>query len=258
MNILSWQGSKKKELDIIEKYQPLKFDYFIDVFGGGANVSSIYLKKNNIKVIYNDINSDLCELLKTLQDEKKTKNLIEEFNKLKDMQSKDLFYKIYDNEFNISASCKIVYLTISAFRSMIGTRMPNFRDNKMAKLKNIDYFINYPSILKNLTILNKDYKELLEKYKDDENKFLYLDPPYVEKTTKAYNVNFTIKDLIYIRDYMKVCKCKVLLHIDFTGWTYFNFKQYIKFIYPIRYSMSSKKKDIQDIYEKYHVILSNY
>ena len=74
MNIISYQGSKRKELKIIKKYQPKSFDELIDVFGGGANVSLGYLQEN-YKVQYNDVLSSMCGLLKILKDEDKTDKL---------------------------------------------------------------------------------------------------------------------------------------------------------------------------------------
>ena len=51
MNIVSYQGSKRKELERIKQHEPKKFRIFVDVFGGGANVTLYYLKRN-IETIY--------------------------------------------------------------------------------------------------------------------------------------------------------------------------------------------------------------
>ena len=257
MNIIAYQGSKRNELDIIEKYEPKIYDVFIDVFGGGANVSLFYLKKNK-NVVYNDINIDMCNLLKILKDEEQTNQLITEYNNICKNHNTDFFYKVFDKNIDITPCCRLVYLSCICFRSMVNNRMPKINNNIIAKPKNISYYKKYNTILKDIKILNQDYKEILDKYKDDENKFLYLDPPYVDKKINEYGVNFTIVDLLHIKEFFNICKCKIFLHIDFTGWTYFNFKEYIKFIYPIRYSMSNKKKDVKDIYQKYHCIITNY
>jgi DNA adenine methylase len=257
MNIISYQGSKRNELKIIEKYEPLEYKTFVDVFGGGANVSLFYLEKNK-NVVYNDINKDICELLKILQDEEKTKDLINEYGNICKNHNLEYFYKVFDKEIKISSSSRLIYLSCICFRSMIHNRMPKINNDILAKPKKINYYTKFNNTLKNMNILNEDYKKILEKYKDDEDAFLYLDPPYIEKKIDAYGVNFTIEDLIYIKDFLKTCKCKIFLHIDLTGWTYINFKEYIKFTYPIRYSMSNKKKDVKDIYGKYHCIINNY
>ena len=256
-NIVAHQGSKIKELEKIKENEPKKINTFIDVFGGGANVSLFYLNRK-IKTIYNDVNKDMVDLLKTLKDKNKTKKLITEYNKIKINNNEKKFYDIYDKKIKISNVCRFVYLSSCCFRSMITKRMPNLRNKKIANCKKIEYYTKFEKILKPLVIYNEDYKIIFEKYKNNEDYFLYLDPPYIEKRCTDYGTYFTIDDLLYIKKFMLNCKCKVLLHIDFTGWTYFNFKDMIKSVYPIRYNMSHKKKDVRDIYLKYHVIITNY
>jgi len=257
MNIVSYQGSKRKELNKIKEHEPKKINTFVDVFGGGANVSLFYLDRN-IKTIYNDINTDMVDLLNILRDATKTKELIIEYNKNKENNNEKKFYDIYDNKIKISNVCRFIYLSSCCFRSMTNTRMPKLNNKKIAKCKKIEYYTKFEKILNKLKVHNHDYKIIFDRYKNNEDYFLYLDPPYVEKRTTDYGTNFTIEDLEYIKEFMSNCKCKVMLHIDFTGWTYFNFKNLIKNVYPIRYGMSNKKKNVKDIYSKYHTIITNY
>ena len=255
MNIIAYQGSKKKELKIIKEYQPKQFNEIIDVFGGGANVSLGYLK-DGYKVQYNDILSSMCGLLTTLKDNEKTDKLIKEYNEVVKNNTKEKFYKIFDKEFIISDEARLIYLSCNCFRSLLARRMPmTSKEGDITKCKKIEYYKKFAELLKPLKITNKDYKDILEQYKNDSNKFLYLDPPYVSKKTNEYCVEFTATDLIFIKKFMDECKCKVMLHIDFTGYTYHLFKQYIKHYYSVRYGMGSI---IKNIYSKYHIILCNY
>ena len=254
MNIIAYQGSKKKECKIIKEHQPKQFNEIIDVFGGGANVTLSYLKDGD-KVHFNDILSSMCGLLTILKDNDKIDELIKEYNEVVKNNTEEKFYKIFDKEIIISEEARLIYLSTSCFRGMLTSRMPNCRKGVLAKCKKIEYYKKFPELLKSLTITNKDYKDILEQYKNDSNKFLYLDPPYVSKNTNDYGVEFTVKDLIYIKKFMGECKCKVMLHIDFTGYTYDLFKQYIKHYYSVKYEMGGSKKNI---YGKYHIILCNY
>ena len=259
MIIVAYQGSKRKEVNHIKDYEPTSIDTFVDVFGGGANVSLFYLGRN-INTIYNDVSIDMVRLLNILKNKTQTKELIEEYNKIKDDNCVKLFYDIYDNVVILSPACKFLYLSSCCFRSIITMRTPILRkpDNHIGKCKSIDYFIKFNDIFKDLEVFNDDYKITLERYKDCYDFFLYLDPPYVSKNTKDYVKEFTINDLEYIKAFMLSCKCNVMLHIDFTGWTYFQFKDMIKSVYPVRYSMSNKKAEVKDIYCKYHCIITNY
>ena len=47
---------------------------------------------------------------------------------------------------------------------------------------------NWINFLNKATITNNDYLKVFDKYKDNENAFLYLDPPYMD----SYNANYSI------------------------------------------------------------------
>lgn len=259
---ISYQGSKRRELKKIEEYEPKKFEIFVDVFGGGGSVSINYMKKNK-KVIYNDINIGLTELFKTLKDENKTKELLEEMDKI-DNTNIEVFYKIFDREYKISEVARLLYLTKISFRNMIYNRMP-IQDKVNGELKlrkqNIKFknLIKFNELLKQDTfeVYNKNFYDILNKYKTNQNAFLYLDPPYISKKNNEYDKLFVVKDLINIRDFIedKDTKCKVMLNIDYTGYTRELFNKTFKHGYSVKY-ISGKVNE--DIYGKYHLIATNY
>ena len=88
-------------------------------------------------------------------------------------------------------------------------------------------------------ITNKDWKEIMEKYKDDEKAFIYLDPPYMNSFNGNYdqyktsidNDNIIIdnlKNYIDIICYIKNSKCKILFSINNNSITNYLYKDYIK------------------------------
>lgn len=249
-------GSKRKELNIIQKYEPNKIDKIVDVYGGAANVSMFY-NDRGFKVHFNDILEDLFKLIKTISNKEKTEKLLIEFNKIENENDDETFYKIFDKKYNISSECRLLYLSSSSFRGHFNRRVPNYKQNtNKIKIVNRDYLKDYHEHMNLIKFTNKDYKLILDRYRNIKDVFLYLDPPYVSKKTNQYGITFTIEDLEYIKDFMKICDCNVMLHIDFTGYTYYNFKNMIKFVYPFKYKSSIKKKG--SVYEKYHMIITNY
>ena len=121
--------------------------------------------------------------------------------------------------------------------------------------------LEYPKILNTdkFLVTNKDYKEILNHHHDDEHAFLFLDPPYLNRTgdVDKYGCIFTIEDLEYISSFMSSCKCKVMVIIDFTGYTFVLFQKFLKGLYPVRYlTQRSEKADL--VYTKYHGIFTNY
>jgi site-specific DNA-adenine methylase len=65
--------------------------------------------------------------------------------------------------------------------------------------------------------LNKDWKDIVQAYKNDSNAFIYLDPPY--ETTDSINITKASKDGEYYGKinlnelilFLNECKCKWML-----------------------------------------------
>ena len=246
---VAYQGSKKRELTYIKDYEPKKFDKFVDVFGGGGCVSLFY-NNRNIKTHYNDINKGLVDIFNIIQDKTKTEKLIEEVKKLK--QDEETFYKLFDGD---NTALKMLFITKHCFRGIINRRLPNKINGNMI-IKNLGYenLLTYHDKIKNFNSTCTDYKDILEEYKNDENAFLYLDPPYVNKIKNTYGKEFNINDIEYIRKYFDSCKCKIMIHIDYTGYTRENFDKFYKKGYSVKYGSNPSK----DVYTKYHLIATNY
>ena len=78
--------------------------------------------------------------------------------------------------------------------------------------------------------------------------FLYLDPPYMDSFnggythyhTTNYNEDLSVKDntemYIFLLEYLKNCKCKVLFSINDNSLTNYLYKDYIKETYNHKYA----------------------
>ena len=90
----------------------------------------------------------------------------------------------------------------------------------------------------------------MNEYKENEDAFLYLDPPYMDSFnggytyfhTTNYNEDFSVKDntemYIYLLEFLKVCKCKILFSINNNSLTRYLYKDYIKETYKHTYQSS--------------------
>jgi len=251
---IPWQGSKRKELKHIHNNEPKEFNKIIDVFGGGGSVSLSYINKD-IDIIYNDKNESLYTLWLMLKNEDQTdiKILQEQNNKLS--YSKEEYDKIINKEIILSPLLELLYKMKSNFKGMIDC---NMRDTtRKVTHYDVSKFFKYTDQLKRFEIFNEDYKDIINKYKNDSNAFIYLDPPYISKKNEEYGFFFGKEDLNYIFDIMndKETKAKIMLNVDYTGYTRETHPHLFKFCYPIRYELGTTNKDI---YIKYHLILSNY
>jgi len=260
---VSYLGGKRREIHHIIKYQPKEFNKLIDTFGGGNAVGLWYSQEYpKLEIHYNDINKEITELYKMLKDGGEITKVLEEFSKI-DLNDEELYYKVSNGEIEMNENVKYIYLKSISRMGDIHRRLFNKRKNKdgtytneSRNLKSYAKFYKYRDVMKNMTITCKDYKEILDQYKDDENAFLYLVPPYISKKTCEYNVEFKADNLVYIKEFMKTCKCKVMLNVDFLGYTYDLFKDNIKHYYQVKYASSTARA--VNIYQKYHCLVCNY
>jgi len=275
---LSYMGSKKDELFKIVKNQPLNFNKVIDVYGGGGSVSLFYLQKYPFldEVVYNDLNLDIINFFEVLTD---ASNCFKLYSSLEDFRNKE---KISEEELNekhynfvnspiddkVKHAFDYFILKRYAFRSLIfKNKNPLWRKriNKNTGVLTLNSHINkIPDLYKyyelfkdrNFKINKKDAYELCSLYKDDENAFLYLDPPYIKCQCDEYGKNDgsggdTLEILNILKD--TSYKCKIMIHIEFEGYSYLQLKDFIKEVYPVCYNINRGKPST-----KHLLIATNY
>lgn len=216
---INYTGGKYKLLNQILPLFPLNMRNFYDVFAGGANVA---ININNAKkIIINDIESNVINLYKFIQEvdyEKlllKINEIIKQYN-LSDTKNKGYDYYNVDSsnglkdinkegyeklrsDYNIGKFSElekpiIFYILIVygfnnqiRFNSSGEFNMPTGKrdfNNKMEnKLKSFKKALSE----KNIQFESKDFRELLDEITDEQD-FVYLDPPYLISTA-SYNEN---------------------------------------------------------------------
>lgn len=193
---LNYIGSKAKMIDELKCFFPKKIETFVDGFGGGFNVG---INSNANTVIYNELNhfvKDLVESFRindTYQYLLYMKRIIKKFNLQKENSTTYTEARDYYNSLPISKrDPKLLYTIIlygfnqqirfngdHGFNNPVGMRW--FNDKVLEKM------ISFSRIIKenNIEFKNLDYTELTNLI-DNEETFIYLDPPY-RLTTGAYN-----------------------------------------------------------------------
>ena len=160
-----------------------------------------------------------------------------------------------DHYYSIVNSKDDDYLKYVISRRIYFIRYGLFPTTKQITLKTISN--NWLDFFKHSKITNKDYKEIINEYKDNENAFIYLDPPYVDSYNTGYvgyqkgrfdeELNVIDNTKIYI-DLLNIlsCKCKVLFSINENAITKHIYKDFIKETYNHKYSLgkiATNKKD---------------
>lgn len=254
---IPYYGSKYKELFKIYEHEPETFDTFVDVFGGGGSCSLNYGQRGK-SVHYNDFFAPLVQMFQTLQDKEQAAKLEERLRSI--TPDKTNHSDLCDGTMGVME--RLFYIsrcTMNIDPHHTGQFTTRFKGRTTEMKPILPQSVNlssYPDSLKNWTITKNDFIDILKQYQHDENAFLYCDPPYVSKTTKQYTTTFTSNDLMTIYNFMKdpLTKCRVMLNVDYTGWTRETFGDLLKTCYPVEYGRSRSL----DIYTKYHLIICNY
>jgi len=177
---------------------PDKIETFIDLFGGGANIS-VNVKAD--KIVYNDINIRVVQILETLKKErvqsllcyidsiiekyKLSKTNAEGFIELRkaynSQEYKDpiILYTLICYAFNY----QIRFNSKGEYNMPFGKDRSSFNDTLRKK------FISFVERLHDINIIftNSDFEEYYN-LDIDENDFVYCDPPYLDSTA-VYNEN---------------------------------------------------------------------
>ena len=229
MSFIRWAGGKRL---LLKHFKPLFFDLhehnkFIEPFIGGG---SVFFNFDANNYLINDLNRDLSECYKCLTDDELFDNLIAEISDAKYINVKSTFIMLrtrynqlkLENVQSIERTALFLFMNYTCYNGLYrenknGTLSAGygyrekliFTDACIKKLnKAREYFKD-----KNVTVMNCDYKEVLEKANPGD--FIYLDPPYYDNshfTTYTKNI-FTTQcqdDLIQWCDKLDKLGCHIM------------------------------------------------
>ena len=235
--------NNKNDIKFFKHLLPQDLKTIIEPFCGTCAVSRICFPDSDIyEYHFNDLDEEVYFIMNNLKEYVRRKNeVVEEY--INDYKSKGIQSKEYIKIMKERTSSIDKYLL--KFNIVWGYI---FKLSK-TRINPNDYLI-----FEKATKTNKDYKEIMEKYKDDEKAFIFLDPPYLFSNNSAYNPQEDESDMteiiIYTLDYLKTCKCKVMLIINKLYILEFLFNDYIEGEYDKKYQLGKKKSK--------HLIITNY
>lgn len=221
--ILKWVGGKGQIIDKLIKQLPdKKINNYHELFVGGGSflIMMLWAKEKKYITIDGNINVyDLNEaLIETYNNIKNNKNELyerikqieEEFNsceidgdvkrkpvnKEDAMTSKESYYYWIRKQYNelsdkstIESSSYFIFLNKTGFRGMYregpnGYNIPygNYKNPKILEKNEIDYI---SKLIKNVNFYNSDFSKSIENIQE-ENNFIYLDPPYAPENDKSF------------------------------------------------------------------------
>lgn len=230
--LYSYMGSKRVHLDIINdtiseilKGEDTNNYNYYELFLGSAIVF-LNLRNNFNKYILNDKQEDLTYFFRAYKDVNK-----ERINKIIDFESinykietnKDGYYKFRDEVYNANKFETMVDKFITLF--MLGNTCINsmlrwgpngfnqsFGNRKYSnKIDNVLDSVKY-CMDKNIVVSATDFKQILNNnINDNDNNFLFLDPPYA---TADMSCKWDISDTNYLCEWLLMHKNNHFIYFD--------------------------------------------
>lgn len=256
--LIKWSGGKSDEIKLFEKYFPDNYNIYIEPFIGGG---SVYFYLNPFKAVINDIHKELIDLYQTIGEGKSDK--IYEFMDT-NPNDEPTYYKIRDEMIindKLDNAKRFYYQRKTCFRGMLRYNKNGKFNIPFGRYKTINYNDlknkDYELLLHRTEILNKDFEYIFETY-NDENNFMFLDPPYDSEFTDYGYCQFGKTEQEKLAYLFKNTKIKCLMIIGKTKFIEDLYKDYIIDEYDKRYKFKLYDNRVGDEINTKHLIIKNY
>lgn len=238
-------GKTRLKANIVNNYFPKDYEKmtYVEPFIGGGAV--YFYKEPSVKEVINDIDPQLIQVYKGFKKydgDKITKSVDGHY-------TKEEFIKLRDSK-PTTEYAKFIRLLLLFKMSFFG-KLRSY-DNKGQIIRIYDD--RYKERLKNTTILNTTYKNVISKY-DSPNTFFYLDPPYEGSDKGIYD--FPDMDYEELAHILSSIKGKFLMSINVSPRIKQLFNKFKFQKVKTEYTSVSASKSEKSL-EKTEYIISNY
>ena len=256
--LIKWSGGKSDEIKMFDKYFPDSYNLYIEPFIGGG---SVYFYLNPDNAVINDIHTELIDLYQSIGEGDSDK--IYEFME-NNPNDEETYYKIRDEMIindKLDSAKRFYYQRKTCFRGMLRYNKNGKFNIPFGRYKTINYKDlknkDYELLLNKTQILNKDFNYIFENY-NDENNFMFLDPPYDSEFTDYGYCQFGKKEQEELARLFKDTKIKCLMIIGKTKFIEDLYKDYIIDEYDKKYKFKLYDNRIGDEINIKHLIIKNY
>ena len=256
--LVKWSGGKGDEIKLFEKYFPEDFNTYIEPFVGGG---AVYFYLNPQKAVISDVHAELIDLYKSIGDHKMDDIYTFMENNPNDEET---YYKIRDDmliEEPLDNAKRFYYQRKTCFRGMLRYNKGGKFNIPFGRYKTINYSDlknkHYEELLHRTEILNNDFEYIFETY-NDENNFMFLDPPYDSAFTDYGYCQFGKEEHIKLADLFKNTKIRCLMVIGKTKFIEELYKDYIIDEYEKKYKFKLHSGRVGDEINTIHLVIKNY
>jgi site-specific DNA-adenine methylase len=179
-------GSKRSIRDKVYSLFPKDYDIYVEPFIGGGAL--YFYKEPSKKEVINDLDKQLAEgykLLKKADTDESHYQLLDTIPAIQNFVDK----KVSNNNDRL---LQLLYTHNNTFSSKGIGKIYKEASGK-DRINNLE---EYKKRLKNTTILNQNYKKVIEKY-DSDKTFFYLDPPYGTASSDYAHLYKFLEEYLY-------------------------------------------------------------
>ena len=208
-----YPGGKYYAMDILQPYwEAVDCTEYREPFAGGATV---FFHKPKAELNWlNDLDSELMECYRTMQDPFLREKMAEEFKS--EIASKERWKEIYESvpENNYEIAKKYYYLNRTSFSGKLVSAAWGYRPKRSLPPERwFERIIPCGEALEGVRLTNLDFSDVIRARGD--NVVLYVDPPYyLPPKHKHYRCGFDIEDHIRLAEELKRTNHKFFLTYD--------------------------------------------
>lgn len=256
--IIKWSGGKKDEIKLFEKYIPNEYDIYIEPFIGGG---SLYFNLCPTKSVIADVHKELICFYNSIKD-----GYIDDIYDfmVKHPNDEKVYYDVRDNmEINsdLDRAKQFYYQRKTCYRGMLRYNKKGKFNIPFGRYKNCNYEDlknkDYETLLKRTDIINGSFETVFDKY-NDENNFVFLDPPYDSEFTDYGYCKFGKEEHKKLAECFKNTKNKCLMIIGKTDFIVDLYKDYIVEEYDKNYKFKIHSKRVGKEIDTKHLVIKNY
>ncbi len=239
MFYFSYFGSKAKEMKIIREHVDFTgITHIVEPFCGSCAFSRHFFDEG-VDAVYhmNDIDLGLINLLKQIKSDGGSKKIL---NAIK----KDIVK--YDNVNDVVKNMSEHKIYGAYIKKLTMARFDKYR--VISRCYDYTKYRQTDDFVMDANFTCDDYTKVFKKYRDDEKAFLFLDPPYLDSYNRGYYSDRTdslaqdgTRVFIEIMEYLKVCKCKVLMIINKNSITDYLYSDWIVGEYDKLYQSTKRQ-----------------
>ena len=256
--LIKWSGGKGDEIKQFEKYIPSKYDTYIEPFiGGGALFFNLAPKK----AVISDVHTELVDLYNSIGQGKSN-----EIHKFMEQSPNDetTYYNVRDKMVinnSLDNAKRFYYQRKTCFRGMLRYNKSGKFNIPFGRYKAINYSDlqnkDYETLLARTSVLCKSFEYVFENY-NDENNFMFLDPPYDSEFTDYGYCQFGKKEQEKLAKCFKETKIKCLMVIGKTKFIEDLYKDFIVDEYDKKYRFKLYDGRVGDEINTKHLVIKNY